>query len=182
MKLSRIAGLLAGAGILAAAHVAAAADGTITFTGKILSTSCTIDVNGSSNSTETVVLPQVNVSALATTAATAGWTPFEIKLTGCQGSLVSAMANFEPGVNVTAQGRLKNIATNLPASGVDIALRQAGSTNNIAVGSAASTQSTPFSINAGAATLKYEAGYYATTAPVTAGAVESSVTYSIVYQ
>ncbi|CAP44816.1 fimbrial protein [Bordetella petrii] len=181
MKLSRIAGLLAGAGILAAAHVAAAADGTITFTGQILATSCTINVNGKGNANDTVALPQVNISALATTAATAGWTPFEIKLTGCQGPLVSAMANFEPGPNVTPQGRLKNIATVLPASAVDIALRQAGSTNNIVVGSAASTQSTPVSFNTGAATLQYEAGYYAT-APATAGAVESNVTYSIVYQ
>src|SRR5690348_8056124 len=62
-----------------------AADGTITFTGAVTGSSCTINVNGSGSTTTTVALPTVDTAALTDVAprTTAGGTFFNIALSAC---------------------------------------------------------------------------------------------------
>ncbi|MBO1114224.1 fimbrial protein [Bordetella petrii] len=179
MKLSRITGLLAGAGILAAAQVALASDGTITFNGEITASTC--DIVNSGGPDFDVDLPTVSTSTLDASGKTAGWTQFDIELANCTGSLSNVMAYFEAGPNVdTARGHLNNT---IPvgaggATEVQIALRDAHGAGNIVIGSPGNQT---VDVSGGSGVLSYEAGYFATGA-ATAGAVESSVTYSLVYQ
>jgi len=177
MKLSRIASLLAGAGILAGAQVALASDGTITFNGEITASTC--DIVNSGGPDFTVQLPTVSTSTLNADGTTAGWTQFDIELANCTGSLTDVSAYFESGSNVDpVTGRLRNTLVS-GAQNVQVALRDSNGAGNITIG-APSNQ--VVDVSGGSGTLSYEAGYWATGAAATAGLVESSVTYSLVYQ
>ena len=168
MKLQRIA--LAAAAVLLT-QAAQASDGTITFNGQLTTSTCTITGGGN----QTVTLPTLSTATLATNGATAGDTLFKIDLTSCTAS--TANAYFEAGANTDAStGRLKTNATNLPiqllnASGTPINV--AGSTTNL-------QNTTAATITSGSGSQSFIARYFATGA-TTAGAVTSSVTYSMVY-
>ena len=76
------AALIAGFGIAAFAPQAArASDGTITFNGKVLSSTCT--VSNASGGIVTVTLPDVPYTAFTGTGSTAGLKAFSLNLTGC---------------------------------------------------------------------------------------------------
>jgi len=182
MKLSRIASLLAGAGVLAAAQVALASDGTITFKGEVTAATCTIDIGGSGPNAD-VLLPPISANALPGQGDTAGWTEFNINLTGCQGTPLSqAIAQFEAGGDVDpVTNKLKNVDNSgNSATNVQVALREI-SGQDIVIGQGPA-QSAPFAFVGDAATLRYEAGYYASATGVTPGLVEANVTYTIAYQ
>ncbi|MFP3888943.1 MAG: fimbrial protein [Ralstonia sp.] len=164
---------------------AQASDGTITFKGTVAGTSCTISVDGGGAS-NTVTLPTVQTGSLASAGTTAGARTFTIGLTKCaagEGAKVAgaARAFFEMGSNVDDNGRLNNIAATSPAGNVQVELLDASS-NVINIGNASQrvdgAQKT--SIVDGAATMTYQARYYATAA-ASAGDVETSVTYSVDY-
>lgn len=168
-------------GAATASQVASAADGTITFTGSITAQTCTINGNGSNSSNFNVPLLNVGTSALAAAGQTASTTPFTIALTSCTPASGNVHAYFEPGPTVnTATGNLFLNAGG--ATNVEIRLLN-GDYSVIKLGAAdASQNSQSVAISAtGAATLKYNAQYYATGA-ATAGAATSSVMYSLVYQ
>lgn len=152
-----------------------AADGQISFTGNIQTSTCAINSGNGTNFT--VTLPTVSTSTLGTAGAAAGRTAFQIFLSGCA-SNTAAHAYFQPGANVGTAGRLKTSNAN-----VDIRLINADATTIIDTSAADGLQSsTPVTTDGtGAATLKYFAEYYANAAGVTAGAVTSSVLYTIVY-
>lgn len=178
MKFNRT-GMITAAALAAALPMAAhAADGTITFTGTIVSQTCTINGNGSGSKDFTVALPTVSASALNGAGQTAGRTPFNIQLTGCSGT-GNVHAYFESGATTDAgTGNLK-----LNAGGADQV--QIGLLNDdlspIAMGAAdASQNSHAVAIATGAATLPYFAEYVAT-GVATAGAANSSVMYTLVY-
>ncbi len=166
------------AAIAMTAQVASAADGTITFTGAITGTTCTIN-GGGNGGNFAVTMPQVSASSMSAVNATAGRTPFNIALTGCSTQTGSVHAYFEPGASVdTTTGNLKNTGA---ATGVQVRLLN-GDATKINAGSAdASQNSKAATLVAGAATLPYFAEYVRTGA-IGAGAVNSSVMYSIVYQ
>jgi major type 1 subunit fimbrin (pilin) len=161
------------AGLAFSSQQAFAADGTITFTGQIVATTCVINA-GTSNFS--VTLPTVSTGAF--TANVAGATPFQIALTGCTGTGTSVHAYFEgPGVNVS--GRLANTGS---ATGVEVQLldNNTGSAQVINAAQGDGFQnSQSVSLQSGAATLNYVARYYST-APA-AGSVQSQVAYTIVY-
>lgn len=171
--------------LASAASQAFAYDGVITFNGTVNAETCTISAAGGTNN-GTVTLPQVAASALAKAADTAGTTQFSISLTNCSGTAKQAAAWFESGSNVNpATGRLINTGT---ASNVDVALYNIGSATPIAVGQGSGlfgSSGAGFNITgtagSGAATLNYQAKYYATAA-ATAGSVVASVNYTIQYQ
>ncbi|KVN39766.1 fimbrial protein [Burkholderia pyrrocinia] len=172
--------LLVGAATVS--QVASAADGTITFNGSITAQTCKIDGNGSGSNNFTVPMLNVSTSALAAAGQTAGTKDFNIALTACTPASGNVHAYFEPGPKVnTATGNLFLDAGG--ATNVEIRLLNAGDFSPIKLGAAdASQNSQSVAISAaGTATLKYYAQYYATGA-ATAGAANSSVMYSLVYQ
>lgn len=184
--------ILAASVLLAALSPAASAyDGTITFTGRITSNTCTISGNGGGTDF-TVALPPVSASTLGTAGNIAGRTPFNIQLTGCTPDTGDVAVYFEPGATVDlATGRLTNTAVTTPAAegteavtaatNVQIGVLNADLTN-IAVGSAfASQNSQQVAITGGTAVMQYYAQYVATGGAATLGVFTSALTYSVVY-
>ena len=161
---------------MAFSQQAFAADGTITFTGQIYANTCTI--NGGGNNF-TVSLPSaVSSSQLDIAGKTAGRTAFQIALTNCPAA-TNVHTFYEPGPTTNGLGRLVNTAGG-GATNVEIQLLNDDATV-IKAGLADSLQnSKPVALSANAATLSYFAEYYAIGA-ATAGAVTSSVAYTIVY-
>ncbi|TDX20261.1 major type 1 subunit fimbrin (pilin) [Buttiauxella sp. BIGb0552] len=161
---------------------AMASDGTINFTGKVTDVTCTVTATSSSGSN--VTLPTVSKTALANIHDTAGATPFKISLTGCTGSLadpVNVAVYFEPGGNVNTDGRLNNTAVAGAAQNVDIALSLADKVSEeLNLGVSPTVKYATIDPDDKNAEMNFVAKYYATGA-AEAGAVTSSVTYSIVY-
>lgn len=166
-------------GIALAPPYAAAADGTVTFTGELLPSTCKI--NGSDGAaTINVPLPSTNASALANIGDTAGTTAFSLALSACRGT--KARALFQAGTTIDpATGGLINQA----ASGSNVQVRvlnDLGQPINLATN--ANSQWTDLTGAAGAATgtLSYSAQYYAAYAAATAGPVSTSVTLLLDYR
>lgn len=169
--------------VLSTMPVAAqASDGTISFSGNVAGTTCSISVDGQTN-IATVGLPAVQSGSLASAGATAGDRVFNVALTQCTGGAGSARAFFEMGPNVDpSTHNLKNTtAGSGGATNVQIQLAYAAG-SAIVIGDASqraeAAQKTP--IVDGSATMQYRARYYATGA-ATPGAVTSAVTYSLDY-
>ncbi len=163
-----------------ASHSAFAADGTITFTGSVTANTCAIAGNGASSKNFTVALPNVSNKTLAAAGDTAGRTPFSIALTGCTPNTGNVHTFFEAGPTVdTASGNLINTSTG-GAANVQIGLLNADASAIKAGATDASQNSKAVALAGGNATLQYIAQYVATGA-TTAGAVNSSVQYTIVY-
>ncbi|MGL1881452.1 uroepithelial cell adherence major pilin UcaA, partial [Proteus mirabilis] len=94
--------VIALATILSAAFAGSsmAYDGTVTFTGKVVAQTCSVDTN---DQNLTVTLPTVSTTTLNTNAATAGLTPFTIHLTGCAVGMDGAQSvktYFEPSSDI----------------------------------------------------------------------------------
>ncbi len=164
-----------------------ASDGTITFTGSIDTSTCTISTTGTGGSF-TVALPKVSSQVLRATGQTAGDTAFTIRLTGCSDIAGNVSTNFETGTAVDqASGRLNNTATAGGATNVQIQLLNASDASAIVVGAPVASQNSHGTALAsdgatpptGNATLSYIARYYATGVS-TAGSVASQVTYSLI--
>lgn len=170
-----------------------ASDGTITFTGAVTETSCTVRVNGAGTGDGTVALPVVDTAALNHSAASkdsAAGTFFDIALSGCiagqTGTAGSAPGQvaiyFEAGptVNVATSGLI-----NAGTSNVEVKLYQAsdatiaGSPITPGIAGAGQPASQPL---AGTGTQHFYAGYSLTQAAATPGTVITSITYSLVYQ
>lgn len=191
MSVKLIAGLfMCGA---AACAQAATNGGTINFTGSVTDVSCTIKVNNQTG-TGAVTLPTVSTADLATSGAVAGRTGFSISLSGCTSSgtpltassTKQASAFFESGATVDPQtGNLKNTATTTPATNVVLQLLDGTSSHVIKAGdtSQLGTSATNTTIkiqHTGDTVIPYSVQYLATGA-AGAGAVNSSVTFTINY-
>jgi len=163
-----------------APQVAQAVDGTINFTGAITASTCKIN-GGAAPATIAVTLPTVATTSLVSVGAVAGRTPFSIALTACTGQ-TKATTYFEPGLTTSTDGNLK-IASG-GASGVELQLLNNDATNSVInVANAYGAQnSNQITLTSGAGTLNYYVQYYATSAAVTAGAANSSVQFTMVYQ
>ncbi|MBP1474261.1 type 1 fimbrial protein [Frateuria sp. MAH-13] len=165
-------------GVVAFAPQAASAD-TVTFNGKVLSSTCT--VSNASGGNVAVTLPAVPVSSFTGAASTAGSTPFSLTLTGCpttpSGVMVGAAFS---GTNIdTTTGAIKN-ATGAGNSNVEVQMTKTDDT-----GINLNTNPNPVSATispTGTASLDYKARYYqATATAVTPGLVNASVTYTLTY-
>ena len=168
---------------LAAASVAHASDGTITFTGSVIASTCKI--NGGAGDLG-VALPMVSTTSLAANGNVAGRTPFTLSITGCtttEGSPTKIGVVFEAGANTNmSTGRLTVDAgtTEKPAA-KNVEINVLDNTQSpVKVGS--QNQGTPVTIGTdGTAQLSYFAEYYATD-KATAGVANSKVQYSLTYQ
>jgi len=190
--LTSVAGL-----VMMATNTAQAADGTINFTGEVVTTTCKVDTTVAGAAKDGVKLPNVANNQLATVGATVGRQAFSLELSGCElassataTTPVSKVAVFfEAGPNVDlVTGMLKPAAasgTGAPtvASGVQIAIVDPSNNERLKIGSA---QSRFVDIDNkvggnGRAIMRFASEYVAT-GPVTAGRTDTSVTYSLVYQ
>ena len=190
MKLSVFCkvGLIASAsvGMVNAAYAAGASSGTITFEGKITASTCEATVNGVA-ADGTVTLPPVAISAFHT--ETAGRTPFTIELANCEldDPDTKVGAYFEPnGVWVDADtGHLNNIAAG-GATGVSLQLLDAADNKAILVGDAGQSGVAQYVVpdtTSKTGTLSYFVEYYKVSGgTLAAGAVQSKVTYDLIYK
>ena len=174
-----------------------ASDGTITFTGAVTASTCTLSINGGTNAgTATVALPTVDRAALTGTGAgtTAAGTFFSVGVTGCSGvadigsgtpaAPTTVAIYFEAGPNVDeATGGLINAVS---GSNVEVNLYNASGSTIVGTQIQPGTpthQPAPLTIASGG-TQWFYAGYSTAGAAsaATAGAVSTSITYSLVYQ
>jgi major type 1 subunit fimbrin (pilin) len=163
---------------------AQASDGTITFTGSVTDTTCSIDAKADGSAKKDVTLPTVTNSTLGSIGATAGATAatdLTFALSGCS-TETKAVARFEngPTINQTT-GYLENMAPD-GAQNVQVRLLNAKHAPiNVVTGENNKLDDNGVAIVSGAAELKYFAEYYAT-GKATAGPVKSSVEYTVDYQ
>lgn len=191
MKLSVFfkVGLIASAsvGMVNASYAAGASSGTITFEGKITSSTCEATVNGV-EADGTVTMPPVAISAF--TDSTAGRTPFTIELANCTLTDPDTKVGtfFEPdGIQVdSATGHLNNIATTSAATGVSLQLSNGNDDTAILVGDAGQTGSAQYVVpdtTSKKGTLSYFVEYYKVSgATLGAGAVQGKVVYDLIYK
>ncbi len=167
---------------LALPGLAQASDGTITFSGALVASTCTVVVNGGGSATGTVTLPTVSTSVLAITGNTAGATLFTLNLSGCTAVTGKTTVNafFESGAGVdpttgnviNLSGTATNVAVQLfPASDLSTQIKP---------GLSDQVKATDILLSAGSGTLNYVAQYYALGAS-NAGTFISNVTYSLSY-
>jgi major type 1 subunit fimbrin (pilin) len=182
MKLSHLTASVAAALVLGfTASSAFAADGTLTFNGQVVASTCSINAGGSGGANTTVTLPTVQASALTTAGQVAGSSqPINIVLSGatCTNGDVYAI-NFEPSAATVdyTTGALLNTATG-GATNVQVQLMD-NQFNALNAATNAGSQNEQVTIAGNTGTLTYYAQYLATGA-ATAGAVDASVEYSIV--
>ena len=169
--------------LLAAASsgTAMASNGTITFNGGVVASTCVVTLNGTTAS-GTVKMGDIALGLFTTLGSTAGQTNFTLNLTGCTAvtGMVSVNAFFEAGAGVdVTTGNLINSGT---ATNVAIQLLVADTMEQIIPGLITQEQPTSSALTAGTiGTLAYVAQYISTGVAI-AGTVVSSVTYSLVYK
>lgn len=151
----------------------------------IIITNPTCTVTGGKN--QTVTLPTVDTSQLATAGKTAGMTPFNIEITGCPNGFNVASNAFSGGTVSNTTGNLTNTTTgSTGAKNVQVQLLNGPGSSlsgalNLSKTTAAAQNSGTFNVVNNAVTLNYYAQYYATAA-VTAGVVNATINYTITYQ
>jgi major type 1 subunit fimbrin (pilin) len=173
-----------------------ASDGTITFTGAVTASTCTIKINGTGSGDGTVALPTVDTAALTNGAArtTAGGTFFSVGLSACTaatdiGSTPSAPTTvqiyFEAGPNVDeVTGGLINTVT---GSNVEVNLYNASAAAIVGSQIKPGTNTNqPVAQTLGSliGTQWFYAGYSTAASggvAASAGAVSTSITYSLIY-
>ncbi|OAE12403.1 fimbrial protein [Pseudomonas simiae] len=185
MKKTRLA-----AALLAATGVATlpvfGADGTISLTGEITGTTCSISGGSGSaagtSSNFAVALGKVQASALKTKGQTAGTTPFFVRVGACPKDTAVAVLfeSSSPTIN-PATGNLKNQApaTPKPASLVEVQI--VDGTTHRPMDLRLALHSSPAKVpESGEVSLPFAAQYLATGA-ATPGPVSTQVLYSITF-
>jgi major type 1 subunit fimbrin (pilin) len=180
------AALLTAFGVAAVAPQAQAANsssGTITFSGTLTASTCTVAVNGGA-STTTVTLPTTPLvdGVLASSGTSAGWTAVTLTLSGCTGLTgYTKVYPYFSGTGIdTTTGYLNNTGT---ATNVEVALSNTNSLTNVLTlqGASGAQNAGTQLLSATTPTFAYYAGYVATGA-ATAGGVTASVQYTLNYQ
>jgi major type 1 subunit fimbrin (pilin) len=176
---NKMINVLALTGLAMASQAAFASDGTITVTGKVMDSTCTI-ASTAGGKDFTVALPTVSKTTLAAAGNTAGATGFGIKLSGCTPDSGNVHTHFDAGTTVDPNtGRLT--LNGGGAGNVQIQIKNADGSVIKAGADATLQNSKPVALAAGAAQMNYVMEYYAT-GTATSGAANSSVTYTIAYQ
>lgn len=152
----------------------AADTGTISFSGTLTSSSCTVDAGGAS-----VTLPWIPTSILQTTGSTAGRTQFTITLSGCtitEGD-GTVKIGFRNGTNIDQTTH--NLKETAATTGVQIRLLNSALAN---INLVDNTNSLPLTPTGGNASFTLYAEYYAPgAAVVTAGSVAAALPFDLIY-
>jgi len=169
--------------VLFASQAFAASDNTITFQGEVTAETCSVTVNGNT-AKPLVLLPTVNVSALAASGQSAGETTFDIGVTGCSGNAnaETTVSTVFAGNNISTAGNLSNLAaTTDAAKNVEIQILDTkGAVIDFNKGSFNGAGDLKLAAGAKEASATYTAQYYATGVS-TAGAVEATMQYAVSY-
>jgi len=157
------------------------AAGTITFEGRVLDQTCSVTVEGADS--PTVKLPTVSTTQLAAANASAGLTPFKVKISACkaEGTALAVNTVFS-GASITPSGNLKNIHAD-PAQNVEVQLlKDASGAAGTEIALTSVTAVAGLEVAAGATEAEYEfaARYYASDA-AGVGGVQAVVNYDITY-
>lgn len=185
MKKIKLALLVAGS-LVAGASTSAFAEGqgTVTFNGELITETCKI----TSDKDQTVKLPTVSVKTLSAAGAEGGYKPFQIDV-DCSGAEATKLENksvaihFEPIAKTTAwdpaTGNLKNNdATGAKNVQVKIYSTDGGQQVHAKIGDTGKGVKIEGTKKM---TFNYVGGYYATDA-TSAGLVNATVMYTLVYQ
>ncbi len=170
-----------------AVPLATAADGTITLTGEITGTTCTISGGtggvAGSGANFPVVLDKVQASALSTEGATASAKPFFIYVgsgASCADATKVAVLyeSTSPAIN-PATGNLRNMAPKTAAAKVEVQILDGATQKpmDLRTGHASSTAT----VTGGLATLPFAARYIATGGAAGVGLVTTAVQYSVIF-
>lgn len=176
-----ISTLVLGLGISAGAM---AADGTITFNGTVLATTCNITIAGgtaaATAATGTVNLPIVPASVFTAAGDTSFGTAFTIGLSGCNASLNGKTAAFHhfAGTSIKPDGRLNNTGT---ATNMAIALYSGTGLSGTFINLNSALNTPTQTVTGAAATFPLFATYSPTATPVVAGTVVSNVDFFLNY-
>ncbi|QNR97946.1 type 1 fimbrial protein [Stenotrophomonas sp. 169] len=178
----RLAALVSALLLPLAAH---AQDGTITFSGRLVNTTCVVTAqgNGGNSGTDTtVVLPTVPDTALATAGTRTGLRIWYIQVGNAAEHCLepNIRAEFQNGGNVTPAGRLANTGG---AGNVEIVVsNREPMSGNPDINLATNVNSPLKQIDpaTGWARLSFGAEYYAT-GRATGGSVTTSVQYIMTY-
>ena len=139
----------------------------------------TITVNPSCSVTTNpvnVTLPAISTSALGSTGATAGTTPFAIAL-NCPSGASGATLSIQLDYNGTASG-IQGVLTPTGGSSAGVGVQVLNqSSNPVTFG----TPQTVGTISTGASNISFFARYYRTGA-VTPGTLQASATFTLLYQ
>jgi major type 1 subunit fimbrin (pilin) len=172
-----------------------ASDGTITFTGAVTASSCTIKINNAGTGDGTVALPTVDTAALTNGAArtTAGGIFFSVGLSACAAvadiapgpaapTTVSIYFEAGPNVDQVTGGLINTVA----GSNVEVNLYNASNATIIGTQIKPGTHTNqPVAQTIGAEGTQWFYAGYSTAAnggvAATPGAVSTSITYSLVY-
>ncbi|UGA53577.1 fimbrial protein [Vibrio sp. VB16] len=169
---------------------AQANSGTISFSGMVTDSTCTVEVDGK-GSNATILLPTVSKTVLSAIDATAGKTGFNIVMKDCTlggtpaDTQVSTYFEAGPTVDINTGLLINTIGT---GAATNVALQLLDGTNDkkIEIGRESQTAENSYATVAGTpaatATLPYAVQYIATTGAATAGTVTSSVTYNVMYK
>jgi major type 1 subunit fimbrin (pilin) len=171
---------------LSAVATASAQDGKITFDGSVSDSTCTVTGGAGAGAGKdfTVSLPSVAKGTLATNGAFGGDTSFQVTVggagqTGCTDGKVASLRFDSTSANINAAtGRLVNKAATGAAANVEVELYSAKGSINLLTN--ANTDGGGAAIASNTAKLTYGARYRATGA-ATAGAVNTFINYSVVY-
>lgn len=158
-------------------------DGTLTVNGQVLAQSCKVDGSATgSTDAKTVTLPDQWQSALAASGNVAGATPFSIAITGCDSALSTVQTYFSGGTVDASTHNLKNTTGTGYATNVEVQLLDGQNANAaINLNNGNTTQTATTTLTGGAATLNYQAQYYATGA-ATPGSVKTTTNFTMIYQ
>jgi len=176
-----------------------ASDGTITFTGAVTANTCTVSVNAS-GANATVAFPTVSTAALTNASApktTAAGTFFNMAVSACTATPIADINGaapttvaiyFEAGPNVdeVTGGLINTVA----GSNVEVRLYNASAAAIVGTQIKPGTQTNqPLAQAIGTGGTQWFYAGYSTAgtnglagAAATAGAVNTSVTYSLIYQ
>lgn len=160
-----------------------AVDGTVNFTGKILTSGCTLSDAG--GQTQSVVLPEISKNAFTAADATASEKPFTLKFTGCpsdqQPKITMRSANIVSGKPTVLSNTAASGATDV---GIVVENTGSGGTTggaNVEFNKFADAGTFPLSATDTEFSANYIARYYALTATPGAGAVAATVTLEVSY-
>jgi major type 1 subunit fimbrin (pilin) len=186
IKLASALVLVLGTAAVGFANAASSNGGTITFTGQVTDTTCTVTGGAGTNGGTgnfTVALASVSATALNAAGVTAGAKPFSVVIGGpgqgtCQDGKVATLTFDIASPQVDA--KTGNLANALSGQATNTEIQLLDSTGNaINLASPTYSVSSP-AISNNTAQINLQAQYYATGA-ATPGEVSTSVVYNIAY-
>ncbi|MEH4625745.1 fimbrial protein [Phytobacter diazotrophicus] len=168
----------------------AATSGTVDFSGKLTDQTCQVTLNDGSSASGTVVMHTVSKSELLPLNATAGRTPFTLKLTGCKASTTAfgVTAYFPNNPANISDRKLINKETGATAAtgvGLELIFTQNGIEQVIPLGWDSSQYNfQTIAANTTSATMNYAVRYVKTSdaGSVKAGKVTGIAIYELYYK